>query len=245
MQRRQSVVTGLNNSEAGSRDSAQSRWTEQLIEVSVFLFLIIPSMVLSFFAVKQGSLSFVLVAFATILRDLALISLILFFLWRNGEPINWIGWTFKNSWKEIGLGIGLYIPFFIAAGFLERVLQVVGLSVPSTPLPSMAAEGMGELLLAIALVAVVALGEETIFRGYFILRLKAITTSPTAAALLSATIFSLGHGYEGSAGVVTVGVMGVIFALIYIWRQSLVAPVVMHFLQDFISIVLIPWLRKG
>jgi membrane protease YdiL (CAAX protease family) len=239
------VVTGLNNSKTYCRDSAESSWTEQLVEVSVFLFLIVPSMALSFFAVKQGSLSFVLVAFATILRDLALVSLILFFLWRNGEPINWIGWTFKNSWKEIGLGIGLYIPFFIAAGFLERALQVAGLSVPSTPLPSMAAEGMGELLLAIALVAVVALGEETIFRGYLILRLKAITTSPTAAALLSATIFSLGHGYEGSAGVVTVGVMGVIFALIYIWRQSLVAPIVMHFLQDFIGIVLLPWLRKG
>ena len=245
MQRRQSVVTGMNNSKADSRDSFQSNCGEQLVEVSVFLFLIVPSMALSFFAVKQGSLSFVLVAFATILRDLALVSLILFFLWRNGEPINWIGWTFKNSWKEIGLGIGLYIPFFIAAGFLERALQVAGLSVPSTPLPSMAAEGMGELLLAIALVAVVALGEETIFRGYLILRLKAITTSPTAAALLSATIFSLGHGYEGSAGVVTVGVMGVIFALIYIWRQSLVAPIVMHFLQDFISIVLLPLLEKG
>jgi membrane protease YdiL (CAAX protease family) len=239
------VVTGLNNSKKVSRDSFQSNCGEQLVEVSVFLFLIVPSMALSFFAVKQGSLSFVLVAFATILRDLALVSLILFFLWRNGEPINWIGWTFKNSWKEIGLGIGLYIPFFIVAGFLERALQVAGLSVPSTPLPSMAAEGTGELLLAIALVAVVALGEETIFRGYLILRLKAITTSPTAAALLSATIFSLGHGYEGSAGVVTVGVMGVIFALIYLWRQSLVAPIVMHFLQDFIGIVLLPWLGKG
>ena len=239
------MTNGLYGSSANGAIKVQSSWNEQLVEVSVFLFLIVPSMALSFFAVKQGSLSFVLVAFATILRDLALVSLILFFLWRNGEPINWIGWTFKNSWKEIGLGIGLYIPFFIAAGFLERALQVAGLSVPSTPLPSMAAEGMGELLLAIALVAVVALGEETIFRGYLILRLKAITTSPTAAALLSATIFSLGHGYEGSAGVVTVGVMGVIFALIYIWRQSLVAPIVMHFLQDFISIVLLPLFGKG
>ena len=141
-------------------------------------------MVFSFFAIRQGSLSFVLVAFATILRDLGLVSLILFFVWRNGEPINWVGWTFKNSWKEIGLGIGLYIPFFIAAGFLERALQVAGLSVPSIPLPSVAAKGMGELLLAIGLVAVVAMAEETIFRGYLILRLKAITASPATAALL-------------------------------------------------------------
>jgi membrane protease YdiL (CAAX protease family) len=203
-------------------------------------------MALSFFAVKQGSLSFVLVAFATILRDLALVSLILFFIWRNKEPLPWIGWTFKNLWKEIGLGIGLYIPFFFAAGLFESALRVAGLSVPSTPLPSfMAARGMAEFLLAIVLVAVVAPAEETIFRGYLILRLKAITGNPVAAALLSAAIFSLGHGYEGSAGVLTVGVMGLAFAFVYMWRRSLVAPIVMHFLQDFIGIVLLPWFGKG
>jgi membrane protease YdiL (CAAX protease family) len=88
----------------------------------------------------------------------------------------------------------------------------------------------------------VALAEETIFRGYLILRFKNITASTAAAVLTSAVIFSLGHGYEGSAGVITVGVMGVVFALIYLWRQSLVAPMVMHFLQDFIGIVLVPLL---
>jgi len=44
------------------------RLTEQLVEVSVFLFLIVPSMVLSFFAVKQGSLSLTFVAFGAILQ---------------------------------------------------------------------------------------------------------------------------------------------------------------------------------
>ena len=48
-------------------------------EVSVFLFLVVPSMALSFFAVKQGDLSFELVAWATILRDAARVCLILYF----------------------------------------------------------------------------------------------------------------------------------------------------------------------
>jgi membrane protease YdiL (CAAX protease family) len=239
-------LTGLNNSKADSKDSAESSRTGQLIEVSVFLFLIVPSMALSFFAVKQGSLSFVLVAFATILRDLALVSLILFFIWRDTEPITRIGWTFKNSSKEIFLGIVLFIPFFFGTGLLENGLKAVGFSVPSTPLPSfLAARGMAEFLLALFLVVTVALAEETIFRGYLILRFKDVTASPTAAVLLSAAIFSLGHGYEGSAGVVTVGVMGGIFALVYLWRRSLVAPMVMHFLQDFIGIVLLPLFGKG
>jgi membrane protease YdiL (CAAX protease family) len=94
----------------------------------------------------------------------------------------------------------------------------------------------------ITLKMVVALAEETIFRSTLILRFQAVTASSAVAVVLSAVIFSLGHGYEGSAGVVTVGVMGLVFALIYLWRRSLVAPIVMHFLQDFISVVLLPLL---
>jgi membrane protease YdiL (CAAX protease family) len=239
------MATSLHNNGVNGRHTAELSRTEELVEVSVFLFLIVPSMVLSFFVIKQGSLRFVLVAFATILRDLALVSLVLFFVWRNGEPIDRLGWTFRNARKEIALGIGLYIPLFLAVGLLENALRIAGLSVPSTPLPSfMTAKGLGESLMAIVLVAVVALAEETIFRGYLILRLKAITSSPAAATLLSAAIFSLGHGYEGSAGVLTIGVMGLVFAFVYMWRQSLVAPIVMHFLQDFIGIVLLPLLGK-
>lgn len=66
---------------------------EQLLEVLVFLFLIVPSMVLSFFIIRRGSLGFVFTAFSVILRDLALVSLILFFLWRNGEPLEGLGWN--------------------------------------------------------------------------------------------------------------------------------------------------------
>jgi membrane protease YdiL (CAAX protease family) len=240
------MVTDFKNGHANTRDSAQLSCAQQFFEVSVFLFLIVPSMVLSFFTVKQGALSFMLVAFATILRDLALVSLILFFVWRNNEPVTLIGWTLKNSRKEIVLGIVLFIPLTFSTGLLENGLRAMGLSTPSTPLPSfLAARGMAEFLLAFVLVVIVALAEETIFRGYLILRLRAVTAKPTAAVLLSAVIFSLGHGYEGSAGVVTVGVMGLVFALVYMWRQSLVAPIVMHFLQDFIGIVLFPMLGKG
>jgi type IV secretory pathway VirB3-like protein len=55
------------------------------VELVVLLFLIVPSMVLSFLAVKQGSLGFVIVTTATIFRDLALASLVLYFLRRIGR----------------------------------------------------------------------------------------------------------------------------------------------------------------
>jgi membrane protease YdiL (CAAX protease family) len=216
---------------------------EQLLEVCVFLLLIVPSLVLSFFAVNQGNVSFTLTAFATIMRDLALVALILFFLWRNAEHLEPIGWTLRKSWQDLGLGILLFIPFFFGANFLDRALQAAGLSAPSTPTPSaLSASGTAEFVLAAVLVVVVAIAEETIFRGYLILRFKAVTASSAVAVVLSAVVFSLGHGYEGTAGVVTVGFMGLVFALVYLWRKSLVAPIVMHFLQDFLGIVLLPLL---
>jgi membrane protease YdiL (CAAX protease family) len=215
----------------------------QLIEISIFLFLIVPSSVLSFFAVKQGSLGFVLVAVATILRDLALVSLVLYFIWRNAEPLRAIGWTLKKAGKDFVLGGVLFVPFFALMGALEDLFQAMGVPGPSTPTPSfLHLHGAWEYVLGGVLVVIVAVGEETIFRGYLIFRIKAITRSAPVAVVLSAFVFSLGHGYEGVAGVLTVGVMGMIFAVIYLWRRSLVAPIVMHFLQDFVGIVLLPML---
>lgn len=215
----------------------------QRYEILVFLFLIVPSMILSFFVARQGGVGFVFTAFSVILRDLALVSLILFFLWRNAEPLAWLGWTFKNAEKDVLLGIGLFIPMFFGGIALDSFLQSAGLSPPQMPAPSfLAVSGRAEILLALVLVAVVAVAEEIIFRGYLLLRFRGIHMRPTLAAILSAIIFSLGHGYEGTSGLVTVGIMGLIFALVYFWRKSLVAPIVMHFLQDFISIVLVPLL---
>ncbi len=234
-----------------TEDSTTGKWRsysehrERSVELWVFLFLIVPSLVLSFFAVRQGSLSFPLIAIATIFRDLSLLSLILFFIWRNREPITAIGWTAPDVSKEIGIGIALFIPLFFTASILESTLHKAGLSAPSTPLPALVSEkGITQFILALLLVIVVAVVEETIFRGYLMLRIREVTSSPAAAVLLSAVIFALGHGYEGTASVVTIGVMGAFLALIYQWRKSLIAPIVMHFLQDFIGIVLIPFLNQ-
>jgi membrane protease YdiL (CAAX protease family) len=222
-------------------DARDERRREQGVEVVVFLFLIVPSMALSFFVVQQGRLGFELVATATILRDLSLVALVLFFLWRNGEPFQAIGWGAGHWGQEALVGLVLFPPLSLGATWLDGALHALGLSAPATPLPALTpGRSPGEVLLAVVLVAVVALSEETMFRGYLILRLESITGSPVAAVLLSALVFSMGHGYEGSAGVLTVAMMGIAFAGVYLWRRSLVAPIVLHLLQDLFSILILP-----
>ena len=164
---------------------------EQFFEVLVFLFLIVPSMVLSFFVIRQGTLGFVFTASSVMLRDLALVSLILFFLWRNGEPLEQLGWNFKNGWKDVALGIGLFLPMFFAAGLLDNALQAAGFSAPATPMPSfLEARGRAELLLAFFLVVLVAIAEETIFRGYLLLRFRGLNLSlPLGGGVIGRDLF--------------------------------------------------------
>ncbi len=215
----------------------------QVAEVCVFLFLIVPNMILSLFVVRTGGISFPLAATMIILRDLALVSLVIFFLGRNGESISSIGWQCVSLGREVTLGAGLFVPFFFGVALVDWLFRSIGLSSPTTPLPRfLSASDFPQLLLAFVLVVVVAVTEETIFRGYLLLRFTAITHSTVAAVGLSSVVFAMGHGYEGTAGLLTVGLMGVCLAMVYVWRGTLAAPIVIHLLQDFMGIVLVPFL---
>lgn len=232
----------MNGAEGTAPASAREQ-KERLLETAVFLLLIVPSMVLSFFILQQASLGFTVTAIAVIVRDLALISLIFFFLWRNGEPVSLVGWVSKKALKDAALGILLYIPFFYLILFINAGLTAIGFKPPSEPLPSLTAgRGVFDVLLGLLLVAVVAFSEETIFRGYLMLRFSRMANC-TVAVVLSTAVFAAGHGYEGTLGLASVAVMGFIFALVYLWRKSLVAPAMMHFLQDLLAVVLLPLLR--
>ena len=221
--------------------SSQINKGTQARELFVFLLLIVPSMILSFFVVKTGTLGFVTTAFATILRDSGLVALVWLFLSKNGEPLASIGLNNRGRRREIVLGGALYVVLAPVVGGVESLLHAAGMAEPSTRLPDfLTVTGNAELILAVILVAVVAIAEEIIFRGYLIRRITQITGSTGAAVALSSILFAFGHGYEGTIGVITVGVTGLCFALVYLWRGSLVAPVTMHFILDFTGIVAMP-----
>jgi membrane protease YdiL (CAAX protease family) len=213
---------------------------EQLFEVLTFCFLIVPGLAFSFVAGPAVKENFLLGVLGVTLSDMAMVTLVCFFLWHNGEKLNRVGWNTKGYVREIVLGVLLFMPLVYALSYLESWLQSLGLSFPRGHVPSfLEPTGTGQQIAATIMVFVVAVSEETIFRGYLILRFKSVTKSAAYAIVISSIIFSIGHGYEGAGGVIIVGIMGAVFAVIYLWRKSLVAPIVMHFMQDFIAIVLV------
>jgi len=60
-----------------------------------------------------------------------------------------------------------------------------------------------------------------------------LTGKPALAVVAAAAIFSIGHGYQQTGGVIITGLLGVVFGALFLWRGSLVAPMVIHFLQNF------------
>ena len=129
----------------------------------------------------------------------------------------------------------------VCVSLIEKGFQHLGFSSQMNHLPKfLVFNGPEEILLVCVLIIVVAIAEETIFRGYLMLRFSRLTGSLSASVIISSVLFSLGHGYEGLATMVTIWISGMIVALIYVWRKSLVAPIVIHLLIDLYPLVLMP-----
>jgi membrane protease YdiL (CAAX protease family)/DNA-binding beta-propeller fold protein YncE len=223
---------------------------EQIFEVSIFLlFLIIPMAFGALFFLhkpeKQAELDFFWMAISSMFELLVLVALIVFFAWRNKEPMGRFGWNFKNGWRDIGLGIVLYFPLILGIGLLGLVIAYLWQLVFPVPLkgapqiPAFLIPQKGETWLAFIFICVVATCEEFIFRGYLLRRFQAIFGTTMAAILLSSAIFAVGHFYQGFQRIVLFFFVGIFYAVLTLRRQSLVSPIVLHFLQN-IMIVLIP-----
>ncbi|MGD0231568.1 MAG: type II CAAX endopeptidase family protein [Syntrophorhabdales bacterium] len=211
-----------------------------LFETIAFLSLILPALILPYFVSSEpdGGGGFIGTAVATILHDLGFLCLVVFFVWRNGEPWGRIGWAPRKPAREVLLGFSLFLLMTFSADLVERIITLAGINLPSHPLPSSLIAGSpAGYILGFVLVVVVAISEETVFRGYLIARLAVVFRSRAAAVILSTLIFSIGHGYEGLTGVVAVFFIGLFLAVIYIWRGSLIAPVVIHILQDLAGLL--------
>jgi len=91
----------------------------------------------------------------------------------------------------------------------------------------------------VLLSASAALFEEISFRGFIISRLKKISGSFWIGALAGSLAFSLGHLYQGIAGVLLTFIYGLLFSGLYVARQSVFPCIVAHFLQDAIVLVVV------
>ena len=137
------------------------------------------------------------------------------------------------------------LDFVIAIGFwavslavLFGLAHLVGLADPSRVdeakrlLRAIGPRSLKELLFWVLLSSSAGFCEEIIFRGYLQRQFAALLGSVWTGMLISALIFGLSHGYEGSRRMLLIAVYGALFGALTIWRKSLRPGMIAHAWHD-------------
>ena len=94
---------------------------------------------------------------------------------------------------------------------------------------------MQELVLWVVLSISAGFAEEVVFRGYLQRQLTAYTGRVPLAVLLQVSVFALAHGYQGAHNCFVIGVYGVLFTSLALWRKSLRPGILAHAWTDIAS----------
>ena len=90
-----------------------------------------------------------------------------------------------------------------------------------------------------------AISEEIIFRGFLIGRIEAAfggtsRTTTGAAVVLSSVVFGAAHAYQGPSGMIITGVLGLIFAIMFVASgRNLWLNIIAHGVYDTLSLALV------
>jgi membrane protease YdiL (CAAX protease family) len=90
-----------------------------------------------------------------------------------------------------------------------------------------------------------AICEEIVFRAFLIGRLEAAfggasRAATAAAVLLSSAVFGAAHAYQGPTGMLITGVLGLLFAIVYVAAgRNLWLNIVVHGVYDTLSLALV------
>lgn len=155
----------------------------------------------------------------------------------SGVEPSALGWRWEN-WRSdalLGLGIGLALAFgFYAATRLLLHLGGERFYSPSL-LEILLPTNRREFWLVLLAFIPAVLVEELLFRSLLIGGLSPLV-SPLALVLGGGFVFGLVHSPQGVWGMVGAGMAGVIFGLLFLATNSLVAPLVAHYIANSVQI---------
>lgn len=179
---------------------------------------------------EAGQLSLPFVVALSIADTAVLVGLMVALTVAHGERVSelWLG--NRPVRREAIIG-ALLIPvvFFLVVVLLNVLMAVAPWlhNVPTNPLEQMAGTAGGAALLAI--VAILAGGvREELQRAFLLRRFEQHLGGAAAGVVVLSVAFGLGHNVQGWDAVITTGLLGAFWAVLYLRRRSTVAPLVSH-----------------
>lgn len=178
-----------------------------------------------------GALSLPYVLTLSLADTLLLIVLMVSLMHAHGEDATslWIGE--RSVRREALIGIALVPAIFLSVVVLLNALRLLFPSlhnVPANPLEALAGDSAEEAAM-FGLLAIVAGGvREELQRAFLLHRFEQHLGGAKVGVVVLSTAFGLGHYVQGWDAVVTTGVLGAFWAVLFLDRRSSVAPVVSH-----------------
>lgn len=178
----------------------------------------------------RGQLTIQFVTTLTLADAALLAAVMLSLLWRHREHPARVFAAAPSEPREAALGV-LLIP--AAGALVVAVLAAVrGLlpwlhNVPHNPLEALISTRSDAVLLGI--VAIIGGGlREELQRAFILHRFRQRLGGAAVGLVLFSAAFGAGHFVQGMDVAITTGVLGFFWGGIYLWRRSIIAPVVCH-----------------
>jgi len=165
------------------------------------------------------------------LADAALLMILMAWLLREQGESPRALWFGTRSWlREAGFGLLIVPALVFGVGITLNTLRLFApflRNVPTNPLEQLATNP-GDAIILVFVVIVAGGIREELQRAFLIRRFEQYLGGTGVGIFVLSVGFGLGHFVQGWDAVITTGLLGAIWAWIYVRRRSSVAPMVSH-----------------
>jgi membrane protease YdiL (CAAX protease family) len=193
----------------------------------------------------DGQLSGAYVFPLALVDAVVLVTLIVALLLAHGENLREVFLGHRRVFGEAVLGVWLVPLVFGLVTALLLTLRAVTPwlhNVERNPMEDLIDSGPEAAMFAI--VAIVAGGmREEIQRAFILHRFEQYLGGKWLGLVVFSLVFGVGHALQGWDAAITTAVLGAVWGLVYLWRKSIVAPVVSH--AGFNTVQIVQFLIAG
>jgi membrane protease YdiL (CAAX protease family) len=186
-----------------------------------------------------GQLRVGYVATLSLLDTVALVGLILLFLYAHGERPRDVFLGKRPIRSEVALGILLTLAAIaIAIGVLAFILKFAPSlrTVEHNPLQALLRSPRDAWLFAFVVIVAGGVREE-IQRAFLLQRFRVWLGGGMVGVIVTSAVFGAGHALQGADAIIATALLGAFWGVIYLRRGSIVAPMVSHAGFDLLQIV--------
>jgi membrane protease YdiL (CAAX protease family) len=171
------------------------------------------------------------------------ISLILFIIWRSKDLPARFGLKPYHMGRDligaiatcaILLGVN-YLFWWTLRAVLSRH-DYLAILHSGTPSAYGSASGSPEFLLLALICLASGFAQELLMRAYLIVRFEELTRSTAVTLLMSTALFTCYHGYQGTSGMISAALFGLLLGAIFCRTRRLTPIALAHSMYNFIAI---------